>query len=101
MTWFESPFQGWSAIEWESQRCRRADRAPGRGRAGACPSSRLGRTGRPVTCRSFLHGRRVPDPDIDPTGRDDLVAVGTEGDAIDPARVPADRQDLLAGLGIP
>src|SRR5262249_42032490 len=44
-TWSVS-FQEWSAVQWKHHRCRRADRAPGRGRAGACPSSRLGRTGR-------------------------------------------------------
>jgi len=37
---------GAGLLEWKRHRRRRADRAPGRGRAGACPSSRLGRTGR-------------------------------------------------------
>src|ERR1700687_6045039 len=55
MTWCESPFQGWPAVQWKGHRSRRADRAPGRGRAGECPSSRLGLTGRFL----FFHGHFV------------------------------------------
>src|SRR5262249_14328691 len=50
---------------------------------------------------SLLQGRCVPDADVFPAGRDDLVAVRAEGDAVDPAGVPAEGQDLLAGLGVP
>src|SRR5262245_49142031 len=38
--------RGLACAEWKKTRSRRADRAPGRGQAGACPSWRLGRTGR-------------------------------------------------------
>ena len=41
----ETPREGWSAVLSTRHRSRRADRAPGRCRAGGCPSSRLGPTG--------------------------------------------------------
>src|SRR5205807_281290 len=45
-TWSESPFGGGLRYNENAIDSRRADRAPGRGRAGECPSSRLGLTGR-------------------------------------------------------
>src|SRR5262245_44397085 len=48
-------------LQWTRHRSRRADRAPGRGRAGACPSSRLGRTGRFSLTRS-LHLSGILEP---------------------------------------
>jgi hypothetical protein len=42
----ESPFRRWSAVQRTWPRSRRSNRAPGRGRADECPSSRLGLTDR-------------------------------------------------------
>src|SRR5205823_2413370 len=43
-TWSESPFGGGLRYNENAIGSRRANRAPGRGRAGECPSSRLGLT---------------------------------------------------------